>query len=373
MQEMVEEKFMQENPFKGVLKLAVDSKASDIHIKTGCSVTLRINSELVECDFLADNKSVSQFIKIMLSAELEQRYKDAGDVDLSYVEEGIGRFRVNIHRQRGESAVAMRHVKSKILSFQELGLPAQIKKLAELERGIVFITGTTGSGKSTTLASIIESINQSKKRHIITIEDPIEYEFTDKESFIEQREVGLDTVSFDSAFIHSLRQDPDIIIVGEMRSRESFDAALKAADTGHLIFSTLHTRNASQSISRILDFYEASEHLSIRQALASSLAAIVSQRLIARASGDGVIPAVEIMFNNAIIQSLLRENKLDKLPPAIEGSKGEGMQSFNQSLVELVDNTLISEEDALKNSDNPEALKMYLKGVFLGTESKILG
>jgi len=254
-----------------------------------------------------------------------------------------------------------------------LGLPTQIRKLAELERGIVFITGTTGSGKSTTLASVIESINQTQKKHIITIEDPIEYEFADKKSFIEQREVGLDTVSFDSAFIHSLRQDPDIIVVGEMRSRESFDAALKAADTGHLIFSTLHTRNAAQSVIRILDFYESSEHPSIRQALGSSLAAIISQRLIARAAGDGIIPAVEIMFNNAIVESLLRENKLDKLSPAIEGSRGEGMQSFNQALTELVDKGLISEDDALKNSDNPEALKMYLKGVFLGSESKILG
>ena len=307
----------------------------------------------------------------MLSQELEQKYHVAGDVDLSYVEEGIGRFRVNIHKQRGEAAIAMRHVKSRILNFQDLGLPPQIRKLTEFERGIVFITGTTGSGKSTTLASVIEGINQTVKKHIITIEDPIEYEFTDKESFIEQREVGLDTISFDSAITHSLRQDPDIIIVGEMRSRESFDAALKAADTGHLVFSTLHTKNASQSINRILDFYDASEHLSIRQALASSLAAIVSQRLIA--TGDGVIPSVEIMFNNPIIQSLLRENKLDKLAPAIEGSKGEGMQSFNQSLVELVNNGIISEEDALKNSDNPEALKMCLKGVFLGSENKILG
>ncbi len=364
---------MQENPFKGVLKLAVDSKASDIHIKTGCAVTLRLNSDLVESDLVADDNAVSLFIKIMLCQDLEQKYHDAGDIDVSYVEEGVGRFRVNIHKQRGSAAIAMRHVKSRILNFQELGIPPQIKKLTELERGIVFITGTTGSGKSTTLASVIESINQTKKKHIIMIEDPIEYEFTDKESFIEQREVGLDTISFDSAIIHSLRQDPDVIVVGEMRSKESFDAALKAADTGHLVFSTLHTRNASQSINRILDFYDASEHLSIRQALGSSLAAIVSQRLIARSAGNGVIPAVEIMFNNPIMQSLLIENKLDKLAPAIEGSKGEGMQSFNQSMMDLVDNGLISEDDALKNSDNPEALKMYLKGVFLGSENKILG
>ena len=364
---------MQENPFKGVLKLAVDSRASDIHIKTGRTVTLRISTKLVESDLIADKDSVASFIKILLNQDMEQKYHTAGDVDLSYAEEGIGRFRVNIHKQRGETTIAMRHVKSRILNFQELGLPPQIKKLTEFERGIVFLTGTTGSGKSTTLASIIESINQTMKRHIITIEDPIEYEFTDKESFIEQREVGLDTISFDSAVIHSLRQDPDIVVIGEMRSRESFDAALKAADTGHLVFSTLHTKNAPQSVGRILDFYETAEHPSIRHALGYSLAAVVSQRLIARVAGDGVIPAVEIMFNNAIIQSLLRENKLDKLAPAIEGSKGEGMQSFNQSIMDLINNGLISEDDALKSSDNPEALKMYFKGVFLRAENKILG
>lgn len=363
---------MSENPIREVLRFAVEQKASDIHIKTGAPVTLRVSGNLVECDFITDEKCLSEMLSMMLTDDQKKKYNNVGDVDISYVEPEIGRFRVNIHKQRGSATLALRHVKSKILDFKSLGLPPQIDKLAHFERGIVFVTGTTGSGKSTTLASIIDFINQNKKMHIITIEDPIEYEFKDKESFIEQREVGLDTISFDSAFIHSLRQDPDIIVVGEMRSKDSFDAALKAADTGHLVFSTLHTRNASQSINRILDFYDSSEHLALRQSLSASLAGIVSQRLLTNAQGNGVVPSVEIMYNTPIIQSLLRENKLDKLAAAIEGSREDGMQSFNQSLVDLVSKGLISEEEALKNSDNPESLKMNFKGVFLGLENKIL-
>ncbi|HJO92608.1 MAG TPA: PilT/PilU family type 4a pilus ATPase [Victivallales bacterium] len=361
------------NPLRDVLKLAVDSNASDIHIKTDALISMRIDGGLVECDFKATKNVVDKFIDLMLNDILLKKYEALGDVDVSYVEDDVGRFRVNIHKQRGSTGITMRHVKAKILDFKSLGLPPQTKKIAELERGIVFLTGTTGSGKSTTLASIINYINEHKSKHIITIEDPIEYEFFDEKSFIEQREVGLDTISFDSAFIHSLRQDPDIIVVGEMRSKESFDAALKAADTGHLIFSTLHTMNASQSINRLLDFYDASEHLALRKSLANSLAAIISQRLIPKITGKGVIPAVEIMLNTPIIQSLLSENKLDKLAPAIEGSKNEGMQTFNQALVDLVNEGTITEEQAIKFATNPEALKMNLRGVFLGTDGQILG
>lgn len=364
---------MSENPIREVLRLAVAEKASDIHIKTGSPVTLRVSGNLVECDFVTDAKCLSDMLSIMLTDDQRKKYESVGDVDLSYVEPEVGRFRVNVHKQRGSATLALRHVKSKILDFKALGLPPQIEKLSKLERGIVFITGTTGSGKSTTLASAIDDINQNKKMHIITIEDPIEYEFKDKESFIEQREVGLDTISFDSAFIHSLRQDPDIIVVGEMRSKESFDAALKAADTGHMVFSTLHTRNASQSINRILDFYDSSEHAALRQSLSANLAGIISQRLLTNAQGTGVVPAVEIMYNTPIIQSLLKENKLDKLSGAIEGSREDGMQSFNQSLYDLFNQGLVSEDEALKNSDNPESLKMNFKGVFLGLENKILG
>ena len=358
---------------RNILQLAVEQNASDIHMKPDSYVVFRISGKLVDCDFVTDRDCINQFMIIITNEQQLVTYNKTGDVDLSYVEKDVSRFRVNIHKQRGGPAINMRVVKSKILDFTQLGLPSQIEKIPKFERGIVFITGTTGSGKSTTLAAIIDYINQHYRKHIITIEDPIEYEFYDKKCFIEQREVGLDTVSFDSAFIHSLRQDPDIIMIGEMRSKDSFDAALKAADTGHLIFSTLHTLNASQSINRLLDFYEASEHRGLLSSLSNSLAAIVSQRLVPKALDGGVVPALEIMYNSPVVKNILKENNLSKLAPAIENSRNEGMQSFNQALVDLVNSGQITEEEALKFATNPEALKMQLKGVFLGTESKILG
>ena len=364
---------MSEKSLRNILELASKQNASDIHIKPGRDVVLRINSKLVDCDFVPDLDCVNKFKDIMANDDQLQILAKTGDVDLSYVEKGIGRFRVNIHKQKGMPAINLRLVKSEILDFKHLKLPSQMEKIAKFERGIVFITGTTGSGKSTTLASIIDYINTHHRRHIITVEDPIEYEFTDKKSLIEQREVSLDTISFDSAFHHSLRQDPDIIVIGEMRSRDSFDSALKAADTGHLIFSTLHTLNASQSINRILDFYDASEHDGILSALSNSLVAIVSQRLIPKAMKEGVVPAVEIMFNTPVIKGFLEDKKIQKLYAAIENSRNEGMQSFNQALVDLVNQGEISEESALKYATNKEALRMHLKGVLLGTEGKILG
>jgi len=362
-----------ENQLRPVLELAAESHASDIHIKTGRAAVLRIGGDLIECNFDVTPACMDNILQLLLNNEKRKKYEETGDVDLSYAEKDVGRFRVNVHRQRGTPAITMRFVKSNILNFAQLGLPPSIAKITEMERGIVFVTGTTGSGKSTTLASIINNINELKRKHIITIEDPIEYEFSDINSIIEQREVGLDTVSFDSAFISSLRQDPDIIVIGEMRGRESFDCALKAADTGHLVFSTLHTSNASQSINRILDLYDASEHNSLRQALSANLAAVVSQRLIPKANGKGVAPAVEIMFNTPTVAALLIENKLDKLPAAIEGGRNEGMQSFNQSLMDLIKSGTITEEAALHYATNTESLKMNLKGVFLGRENKILG
>ena len=356
-----------------ILELAVNSKASDIHIKQDHPVALRVDAKLVDSDLITNKDFMDKALATILDKTQMEKFKRVGDVDVSFAEDDVGRFRVNIHQQRGTPAISMRHVKSKILDFDTLGLPAQIKTIAELERGIIFVTGTTGSGKSTTLASMVDYVNQNFRKHIITVEDPIEYEFTDKRSLIEQREVGLDTESFESALIHVLRQDPDIIVIGEMRTRDSFDAALQAADTGHLVLTTLHTINASQSINRLLDFYDSSEQDSVRWALTTNLAAVISQRLLPRAVGGGVIPAVEIMINTPIIKKLLSQSKLEKLAPAIESSGGEGMQSFNQSLFKLINEGLVTEEDALKAATNPEALKMNLKGIFLSTESQILG
>jgi twitching motility protein PilT len=301
------------------------------------------------------------------------KYEEHGDSDFAHAEDDVGRFRVNLHRQRGLMSFTFRHIKSKVPDFASLGLPPVLTKIAAAERGIVLVTGTTGSGKSTTLAAMMEYMNENFNRHIITIEDPIEYHFSDNNCVFEQREVGPDTSSFDSALIHALRQDPDVIVVGEMRHRHSFDTALMAADTGHMVFSTLHTSNASQSIQRILDFYEESERKQIRLALAANLHATVSQRLVPKATGSGVCPAVEIMIKTPIIRKLLEEDKLDKLAMAIEAGQQDGMQSFDQCLLKLINDGLVSEEEALTRASNPEQLKMNMKGIFLSSTNAIIG
>jgi pilus retraction protein PilT len=359
---------------KDILELGVQSNASDWHIREGSLVTLRIAGDLVDSDFEVDGEFMSKALEVLIPSEdWMLRYKRTGDLDLSYVEDGVGRFRVNVHRQRGISAITMRHVKSDVMDFEKLGVPKGLKKIAESERGIIIISGTTGSGKSTTLAAMIEHMNMTMRKHIITIEDPIEYEFKDKKSVLEQREVGLDTETFYSALVHVLRQDPDVIMIGEMRNKESFDAALQASDTGHLVLTTLHSTNASQTITRILDFYAKSEQDSIRSALAINIRAICAQRLLPRAFGGGVIPAIEIMTNSALVRKFISENKLDKLSAAIENGRDDEMQSFNQSLLGLVNEGLITEEDAMKAASNPEALKMNLKGIFLDSKSEIMG
>ncbi len=357
-----------------VLAEGVKAGASDVHIKENSPIHYRIDGDLVDCNFVPDGDYLDAVINEMVTDQNHlSKFMQHGDLDISYVEPEVGRFRVNIHRERGGKCLTMRHVKSKIASANELNLPPVIQQIAEAPRGIVILAGTTGSGKSTTLASMLQHVNENFNRHIITIEDPIEYEFFDSKSFFEQREVGIDTISFNSALKHALRQDPDIIMVGEMRDRESFEAALQAADTGHLVMSTLHSSTAPQTINRILDFYDREEQDPIREALAINLKAIVAQRLVPKAFGGGVVPAVEIMVNNATIRKLIQENNLEKLLTVIEGSGNEGMQTFNQSLLQFVNDGMITEEDAMINSNNPDQLKMNMKGIFLGSDRSIIG
>ena len=354
--------------FHDLLALMVASDASDVHIKTGVPSVFRLGNGLADTSFVADATIMETFLDQTTTPSQREEYKKQGDLDLSLFEDGVGRFRVNIHRQRGTDSVNMRWVKNTVRSFEELGLPDTLGKIAEAERGIIFVTGTTGSGKSTTLAAMLEYINTRYRKHIITIEDPIEYEFTDNQSLFEQREVGLDTASFSSALIHALRQDPDIIMVGEMRDRASFDAALTAADTGHIVLSTVHATNAYLTINRLIDLYSKEEQDNIRESLANNLHCIISQRLLPRAFGNGRVPAWEIMMNTPVISNMIRENRLNNLPMAIAGGKEDGMATFNQSLLALVNDGMITEEDALEASDNPEALKMNFNGIFLSSE-----
>jgi twitching motility protein PilT len=355
-----------------LLKFAINMAASDIHVKPGHHATIRISGELypVQVD-PPTAEQVEEIVRHMLPKHLESRLDREKEADFSYIDPALGRFRVNVFYQRGLPAFVMRFVKANVPSFKDLNLPEQLGKIAASERGIILVTGPTGSGKSSTLAAMIQHINETEKCHIITLEDPIEYMFEDKQSVIEQREVGLDTLSFERALVHVMRQDPDVIVIGEMRDSQSFMAALAAADTGHLVLATLHTTTAYSAVGRTLDFFPAHERDQIRRQLASTLRAVICQRLVPASSGS-VVPAVEIMLNSGTVRKFIEENRLDKLFAAIETGTDEGMQTFNQALFKLVKAKLVTEEEALLQATNPEALKMNFRGIFLDESRRIL-
>jgi twitching motility protein PilT len=355
-----------------LLKFAVNMGASDIHIKPLHHATIRISGELfpVQVD-PPSREQVEEIVRFLLPRHLEARLDREKEVDFSYLHETLGRYRVNVFYQRGNVCMAMRHVKTQIPSFADLHLPQQLDQITAAERGIVFVTGATGSGKSSTLAAMLEHINTHDKCHIITLEDPIEYMFDDKQSVIEQREIGLDTLSFERALVHVMRQDPDVIMIGEMRDSQSFMAALTAADTGHLVLTTLHTNTAYSAIGRVLDFFPAHERDQIRRQLAQNLRAVICQRLVPAIAG-GVVPAVEIMINTPTVRKLIDENRLDKLSAAIETGTEDGMQTFNQSLYKLTKAQMITEEEALAKATNPDALRMNFRGIFLDESRRIL-
>jgi twitching motility protein PilT len=358
--------------FQRILKTAVDGGASDVHLKIGTPVIFRINRQLIaiECPLPAE-EWMGEIVRQIVPAHLRGRLEEQREIDFSYFVPGIGRFRTNLFQQRGQWCLAMRYVKTIVPSFEELGLMEQIKAIAESPRGIVLVAGSTGCGKSTTLAAMIEHINANFKKHIITMEDPIEYVFEDNQCVIEQREVGLDTLSFHHALKHVLRQDPDIIMIGEMRDAVSFTAAMSAADTGHLVLSTLHTTNAAQSVNRILDFFKADEREQIRRQLAGTLQAVVCQRMVTTVA-NSMTPALEILINTPTVRKLIEENRLDKLPVAIETGLDDGMLNFNQSLFNLVKAGKVTEKEALAKASNPQALEMNFKGIFLDEGRRIL-
>src|SRR5437762_6581343 len=304
--------------FHRILKAAIDGGASDIHVKVGGPIIFRINRQLIAIEAPAPTETwINNIVEMIVPKHAKKRLEEEREVDFSYFLPGIGRFRTNCFQQRGQFCLALRYVKTQVPSFEELGLLPVVKSIAESPRGIVLVAGSTGSGNSTTLAAMIEHINANFKKHIITMEDPIEFVFEDNQCVVEQREVGLDTLSFHHALKHVLRQDPDIIMIGEMRDAISFTAAMSAADTGHLVLSTLHTTNASQSIGRILDFFKADEREQIRRQLAATLQAVFCQRMVNTVAGS-MTPALEIMINSATVKKLIEDNRLDKLPAAIE-------------------------------------------------------
>lgn len=351
-----------------ILQMGVMGEASDWHIIEGRNVSLRVGGTLAEVDFLVTRTFMEELMTDIMSKEKILEFRDNRDADFSFEEPNVGRFRANMHQERGRLALTLRHVKDQIPPRDELGLPAIIHDLTHTPRGIIFVTGITGSGKSTTLACMVEHMNATQQRHIITVEDPIEYSFDDRNCVIEQREIGIDTVSFPSALRHVLRQDPDVIVIGEMRDRVTFETALTAAETGHLVLTTLHTMDASQSIIRILDMYAENEREVVRKSLAGHLKAIICQRLLPCAGSDKRVPACEVMINTPIISKLISENRIDKLSSAINASADDGMLSFDRSIYELIQAKQVSKEDGMDYATNPEALQMNLRGIFLNAD-----
>jgi twitching motility protein PilT len=357
---------------KELLSTAVNRGASDVHVKPYTEPFFRIHSALTESGFeRLSPEYMDEIIKDILPPYLEEEFGTTHEADFSLLEEGVGRFRVNIFMSHGIPVLAMRYVKSEIPTFEELRLPLQLKKLAYVDRGIILLSGTTGSGKSTTLAAIIGEINRTQRVRVVTVEDPVEYTFNDDQSVISQREVGLDTLSFENALKHLMRQDPDVILIGEMRDKMSIMTAILAAETGHLVLSTLHAGTADLAVPRILDVFPSAEHDQIRMAISANLYAVICQRLIPDTQGK-VVPAVEIMINTPTVRKLLEKNKLEILAAAIETGVEDGMQTFNQSLYHHIKNGLITEEEGMRYATNPEALRMNLQGIFLDEGRRIL-
>lgn len=355
-----------------ILVDAVRRSASDIHLKVGCSPVYRIHAELVPSGHpVLSEQAMRQLVAETLPAHLTADFAREMESDFAHVDPQAGRFRVSLFTTQGVPAFVLRHVKTRVPSLADLNLPAMLADLLNNPQGIILLTGATGSGKSTTLAALVRILNETQKLRVMTIEDPIEYQFTDGTCMISQREVGPDTLSFSAALKRVLRQDPDVIVVGEMRDQATFETALNAAETGHLVFTTLHASSAAHSVNRILNLFPDSEREQIRLNLAGNLRAILCQQLVP-AIRSGVMPAIEILINTPTVRKLLEKNRIDVLSAAIETGSGEGMQTFNQSLYELIRNGLISEEEGMLHSFNPEQLSMNLKGIFLDEGRRIL-
>ncbi len=342
---------------------AVGHGASDIHLKSNQRPFFRINKNLVEVesDIIQPGALMEAVLRIM-PPHLHKAFDDRHEADFSYNIDVVGRFRVNAFLAQGVPAVALRHVKSNVPGFADLHLPATLEQVAAQRRGIVIISGTTGAGKSTTLASMVEYMNLHSRRRIVTVEDPVEYLFTDKQSIITQREVGLDTESFEQALKYVLRQDPDVIVIGEMRDSTSLKTAMSAAETGHLVLTTLHAASAAVAVPRLLELMPSDEWEHARLVLSSVLQAVVCQRLCRTVKG-GLVPATELMMNTPVVRRILEQGKLEMLNEAIETGADDGMHSFNQSLHKLITSELVSEEEGLKHSSNPGALRMALGGI----------
>ncbi len=350
-----------------ILKMAGERKASDVHLKVGAHPVMRIDGKLqvmTEFKRLMQEDTIAMAFSLMSSRQKE-RFKHQLEIDIAYSVPGLGRFRCNIFQQRGSVGLVLRLIPARIQTFKELMLPPVLEKICEEQRGLVLVTGTTGSGKSTTLAAMIDYINTRRIEHIMTIEDPIEFLHRDKKSIINQREVDVDTKGFSTALRSALRQDPDVILVGEMRDYETIETALLAAETGHLVLSTLHTLDATESINRIISVFPPHQQKQIRIQLAAVLKAIISMRLLPRADGLGRVPAVEVLISTPYIRDCVETKEKTKLirDAIAQGTSQYGMQTFDQSLYLLYKNGLITLEEAMRRATNPDEFRLRIQGI----------
>jgi len=356
-----------------ILKVALKGGASDIHLKTGLPPMFRVDAALMTLKN-GDSHSpewLQNVATTIMNPLQRERYENARECDLAYGIPGLGRFRVNCFQQRGTVGIVFRVIPFSVKTLEQLHLPKVVEKISMEHRGLVLVTGTTGSGKSTTLAAMIEHININRTAHVVTIEDPIEFLMRDKRSIVNQREVGADTQSFSTALRAALRQDPDVILVGEMRDFETIETAITAAETGHLVMSTLHTMDAAETINRIISVFPPYQQRQVRMQLASILKAVLSQRLIPRADGKGRVPALEVLMSTARVRECIADKERAKeLPDAIaKGHVTYGMQTFDQSLMGLVRQKLITYDDAMKNATNPDDFALRFKGIASTSDS----
>jgi twitching motility protein PilT len=352
-----------------LLRHMVERGASDLHLKAGNVPFIRIDGSLQPAPYPVLVPADTQaFAEALMSERKAREFAETSEADLGYTLAGVGRFRVNVYRQRGLTGLAIRRVRSDIPTFDELRLPPVIRSLAESPRGLILLTGPTGTGKTTTIASMIGHINNTRRAHIVTIEDPIEVVHEDNLSIVEQREVGLDTDSYSAALKRVIRQDPDVIFVGEIRDSESALSAIQAAETGHLVISTLHTIDCTETINRVLDLFPPQQQREVRSSFAGALRGILSQRLVARADGRGRVPAVEVLVNTGrIYERIIDPDATVEIVDVIADGGFYGMQTFDQALVKLVEDGTVAEDEARRASTNPHDFALALRGVLART------
>lgn len=350
-----------------ILKAATERKSSDVHLKVGSHPIIRVDGvliPLVEFKRMMQEDTIAMAFS-MMSTQQKEKFKQFLEIDIAYSVPGLGRFRCNIFQQRGSVGLVLRLIPARILNIRELLLPPVLERICDEERGLILVTGTTGSGKSTSLAAMVDYINSRRNCHIVTIEDPIEFLHRDKKSIVNQREVEVDTRNFAVAMRAALRQDPDVILVGEMRDFETIETALHAAETGHLVFSTLHTLDATETVNRIISVFPPHQQKQIRIQLMTVIKAVVSQRLLPRADGLGRVPAVEVLISTPYIKDCIEQKEKTKLirDAIAQGTSQYGMQTFDQSLYMLYKSGLITLEEAIRSASNPDELKLRVQGI----------